>query len=223
MIYKFNQPFGYTLKNVKNKAKRIKYVYCEKGIHQPKFHIFYIPVLINYWHYIAKLYMPIRNEIIKEAKYKFKYLFNKSNNILGILMRGTDYISMRPIGHPIQPTSEVVIEDIIKMDNINKYDWFFLTTEDEIIRDKFIHKFGKKLKYIKSKIIINYDYKKKNYLAINKNIKGNIPYYKLYIINIIILSKCLDIITPRTGGSLVAMILSKGFRNSKIYYLGWYK
>ena len=219
----FNQPFGYTLDNIFSQAKHIEYVYCERGMHGPNFSLFYTPVLVNYWHNIAKIYMPIKEQLIYEAKLNFISLFNKSNNILGILIRGTDYISIRPTGHPIQPNSDMVIEDVIKMEHINNYDWLFLTTEDDSIRDKFIKQFGKKLKYIKSRIKINYDYKKKQYLANCINLKGNIPYYKIYILNIIILSKCLDIITSRTGGSLVAMILSKGFRNTKVYYLGWYK
>ena len=101
--------------------------------------------------------------------------------------------------------------------------WFFLTTEDDLIREEFIHEFGKKLKYIKSKTKINYDYKRKELLAFNKNIKGNLEYMKVYLINIIILSKCIDIITSKTGGSLVAFILTKAFRNMKVYNLGTYK
>ena len=149
-------------------------------------------------------------------------MFKFSNNILGILIRGTDYIACRPKGHPIQPNPELVYQDIIKFDNIYKYDYFFLTTEDDLIRQIFINKLGKKLKYIKSKININYDYKKKNLLAFNNNLKGNIYFMKLYLINIIILSKCLDIISSKAGGSLVALILSKSFRNIKIYELGYY-
>lgn len=59
-------------------------------------------------------------------------------------------------------------------------------------------------------------------LCYNENIKGNIEYMKIYLINIIILSKCKDIITPRTSGSIAAFIFSKGFRNTKVYYLGTY-
>ena len=109
------------------------------------------------------------------------------------------------------------------MDQNNKYEWIFLTTEDELIREKFIKRYKEKLKYLKSKININYDYKKKELLAFNQNIKGNIPYMKIYLINIIILSKCLDIIASKTAGSLVAFILTKGFRNKKVYNLGSYK
>ena len=89
-----------------------------------------------------------------------------------------------------------------------------------MIREKFIHKYGKKLKYFKSQFNLNYDYKKKEFLS--KLVKGNIQYMKVYLINIIIFSKCPDIITSQTGGSIVASILSKGFRHMKIYNLGVY-
>ena len=46
---------------------------------------------------------------------------------------------------------------------------------------------------------------------------------KIYLINIIILSRCIDIITARTNGSIGLFIFSNGFRNSLIYYLGQYK
>ena len=38
----------------------------------------------------------------------------------------------------------------------------------------------------------------------------------------IILSKCTDIITSRTNGAAGAFILSEGFRNELVYYLGEY-
>ena len=134
-------------------------------------------------------------------------------------MRGTDYIGRKK--HAIPPTPEMVFKDISKMKN--KYDWMFITTEDDIIREKFINKYGKKLKYIKYKTNINYDYNKKPFLGFNKNIKGNFSFMRIYLINIIILSKCLDIIASRTSGAIIAFILSKGFRNKIIYDLGFYK
>lgn len=220
----FNQPFNYKLNDVKKKAKNVEYVQCYQGKKSPDFKIYYSnDKRREYWHNIAKKYIPIKSEIIKEANYKFKLLFKNSNNVLGVLIRGTDYIAKKPHHHPKQPSPKIVIEDIKKMDKENKYNWFFLTTEDDFIREKFIHEFGKKLKYIKSRININYDYKKKDFLGFNKNIMGNLEYMKIYLINIIILSKCLDFIASRTGGSLVAFIISKGFRNIKVYNLGSYK
>ena len=109
------------------------------------------------------------------------------------------------------------------MDKKNKYDWISITTEDDLIREKFKLKIGKKLKFIKSNKNVKYNYKNKELLAYNKNIIGNIKYMKIYLINIIILSKCIDIICSRTAGSVGTFIISKGFRNMKVYYLGRYK
>ena len=97
--------------------------------------------------------MPIKDRFIIKANNKINYLFKYSNNVLGVLIRGTDYITYRPFGNPMEPKPEEVFEDIIEMDNKKNYD-FFLTTEDDLIREKFIKKFRKKLKYIISNKLI---------------------------------------------------------------------
>lgn len=218
----FNQPFDYKLKYVKKYAKKIIYVNCNPK-NRPDTNIYKNNLLLKLWHSVALKYIPIKKEIIDESiKYR-KKLLNNSNNVLGVLIRGTDYISMRPKGHPIQPNPNIVIKDVKKMDKSNKYDYFFLTTEDKLIKKKFILSIGKKLKYINSNENLKYNYKKKDYLAFNNNVKGNINYMKIYLINIIILSKCLDIICSRTAGSVGAFIFSNGFRNIKVYFLGRYQ
>lgn len=218
----FYQPYKYTLLDVKNNAKNIKYIECIKGYNGPNFQIFNNFILAKFWHNFSNKYIPIKDEIIKESNRYFKFLFKNKKNILGVLLRGTDYIAKKPHHHSIQPSPEMVFKDIEKMRQKYKYDWIFITTEDDIIRKRFINKYGKKLKYIKSKTNINYDYKKKQMLAFNKNINGNIPYMKIYLINILILSKCLDIISSKTAGSMVTFILNERFRNKKVYELGHY-
>ena len=63
-------------------------------------------------------------------------------------MRGTDYIARKPIGHPIPPNSSIVIRDIKEIDSKYNYDWYFVSTEDDMIRDIFIKEFGYKLKFL---------------------------------------------------------------------------
>ena len=218
----FNQPFDYKLKYVKKYAKKIKYVNCNPK-NRPDTNIYKNNLLLGFWHNVAIKYIPIKKEIIDESVNYRKRLFNNSNNVLGVLIRGTDYISMRPKGHPIQPDPKTVIKDIKEMDKSNKYDYIFLATEDNLIKKKFISSIGKKLKYIKSNENLKYNYTKKDYLAFNNDVKGNINYIKIYLINIIILSKCLDIICSRTAGSVGAFIFTNGFRNIKVYFLGRYK
>lgn len=222
--YLFNQPFEFHLKEIKKKAKNIKYFQCIRS--QDVYRIITIykdQVLMEFWHNIALKYIPIKKEIIKEVEIIKNLLFKKSSNILGILSRGTDYTSKKPKNHPIPPKPELMIKDIIEMNNKNKYDWFFIATEDELIRLKFIKEFGNKLKYVIDKNKFIYNYKNPQYLCKDKNIKGNMNYAKLYLINIIILSKCIDFISAKTNGCLGVLILSNGFRNTKIYNLGYYK
>ena len=94
--YFFNQPFGYTLENVKNMAKKIYYFKCSSQNYRPGNAIFQNIALMNFWHNISKIYIPIKSEILIEANNKIKRLFKYSKNILGILVRGTDYLALKP-------------------------------------------------------------------------------------------------------------------------------
>ena len=97
-----------------------------------------------------------------------------------------------------------------------------MSTEDDIIRKQFKNEFGSKLKFLEYKGNIHYNYDKKDFLAFNKNVNGNIEFIKTYILNLIILSKCTDIICARTNGSIAIFIFTDGFRYSKVYNLGNY-
>ena len=149
----FYQPFGYTLNDVLENAKNIKYKECKFRRKMLSYYIFNNNILIYYWHNIATNYIPIKNMIINEANNIMNEFFKGSNNILGILVRGTDYIARRPRKHPITPNVEMVIEDIKLMEQKNQYDYFFIATEDDLIRDKIINKLGTKLKFIMQKKI----------------------------------------------------------------------
>lgn len=219
----FNQPFGYKLSDIEKKAKNIIYFECNNYKKPNKYNIYINKVLMDFWHNLAYKYISIKKEIIKEAESKRDNLFKGSNNVLGVLMRGTDYIAKMPKNHCIPPNIAIAFKDIKLFNNKNKYDFIFLATEDDIIRNKFIKEFGQKLKYLKPELNIEYNFEKKRNLAFNKNIIGNHNFMKMYLINIIILSKCIDIICARTGGSIGAFVLTKGFRNTKVYYLGEYK
>ena len=221
----FNQPYGYTLENVLKKAKNIKKIKCWISSNEMpnKKTIFKVKYLMDFWHNIANNYAPIKNEIIKESYSIMNSLFNKSTNVLGILVRGTDFIACRPKDHAIQPSPKRIFQDIKRMSLKNKYDWIFLVTEDELIRQKFIFRFKEKIKFLKSNNNMEYNYKKKIFLFYDKTIKFDFDYFKAYVINIYILSKCIDIICSRTNGSKASFIFTEGFRNKKVYYLGEYR
>lgn len=220
----FYQPFGLRLKEVKYKAKNIEYFQClGSEIRPDPSDFYYNQILVNYWHDLAQKYMPIKKEIIYEANKIIRVLFQGSSNILGVKMRGTDYISAKPAQHPIPPSVEMVIYDVKNLFNKNKYDWIFLSTEDEIMKEKFIKEFNYSIKLYNPKKKIKYDYNLGKNIMLNKDIYGNLEYAKNYLINMIILSKCTDFISAKGSGAVGVFIFTNGFRYYHIYNLGIYK
>ena len=216
----FNQPCGYTFKEVV-KMKNVEVFNCIGFSDMPDEKTIYNNnIMWEYHHKIQEKYMSIKDEIYLEAKKYCKEFFGDSKNILGILLRGTDYISRAPRGHSIPPSLQDAINDTIQMDKKYNYDFIFLATEDNIIRKKFINIFKNKLKYLLPEKKVFYNYKRMNFLTFNDNVFGNMNFQKTYLLNMIILSQCQDIISARTSGAAGAFILSKGFRNSLFYYLG---
>ena len=220
--YFFNQPFGYKLDDIKKYSKNIYYFQCNNYFNCDINQIYNNTPLLSFYHTISKKYLPIKNKLIKKSNFIKETIFNGSKNVLGILARGTDYLAARPRGHYIPPSPEMLIKDIIEFDKKYNYDWFFISTEDDIIRKKLIINFGNKLKFLKSNINIKYNYTKKEFLYKNKELYNNYKYNEIYLINILILTKCIDLISARTGGAIALFMFSNGFRNQKIYYLGQY-
>ena len=134
----FNQPNDFSLNEVKSKSKKIVLIECKHFYHRDFDIIFTNSFFKEFWSSLSKKYFPVKNEIILETKHIKSKLFRCSKNVLGVLMRGTDFISAKPKNHYIPPTCEIVFKDIISMDEKNKYDYIFIATEDNNIRKKFI-------------------------------------------------------------------------------------
>ena len=212
----FNQPFGYTLEEVKKNAKNISEFSCVWNEMTPN----EIPqnyLYVEFFRDMAKKYIPIKKEIIDESNIIWRQLFKDTKNVLGVLGRGTDFVQLKPHSHPIPPSIETMIKDVKKMDEKNKYDWIYLSTEDDNIRNSFIKEFGEKLKMVQNKTI-GY---KGGFIGDNENLQG-IEFQKVYLLSIIILSKCIDVILARCNANLGVFLFSEGFRESKLYSLGHY-
>ena len=205
----FNQPFGYTLEEIINNVKNKSYVECLSSENRPnELTIYYNQVLIDFWSDLAKKYMPIKKDIINESYIIMKKIFYNSKNILGVKMRGTDYITNKIRGHSKLPNLDTTIIDVKNFNKKNNYDWIFITTEDEIIKERFIKEFDNKIKFLNPNKKINYNYKEKKPINSNNDIKGNLEYSRNYILNIIILSKCTDIIMVRGNGACMVYLLN---------------
>ena len=219
----FEQPYRYTMEEVLKNAKNIVYIKCKENIYRPNERkIYYNNDLIKFWRNLGRKYIPIKKEIQKESNFIIRKLFKNSNNILGVKIRGTDYIKLKLKAHPIPPSLDRAINDVKKLNLKNNYDWIFISSEDDIIKERFIKEFRNKITFLNPKTQLKYNYTGSDYLIRNKEINGNIEYAKNYVMNIYILGKCTDIVMSRGSGGVGVIIFTDGFRNSLIYNLGEY-
>ena len=78
--YFFYQVNNYTLDEVKKYAKNLKYGSCSANKPDERF-IYYDNESIKFWRNIASKYMPIKKELLIEAKNIMKKLFGKSKKL----------------------------------------------------------------------------------------------------------------------------------------------
>lgn len=159
-----------------------------------------------------------------ELKLEEKRLNIDYKETVGIYMRGTDYMRLKPMGHAIQPTLEQVIEVIDT--NIKADKKLYLVTED----GKFYK--GLKERYRDRLLVSSFDkfiysYSENDYLSKSNSLGeiSNSPYKRNlnYLLKLLILSKCESFIGGKTRGSSAAHIFSNGNYNfDYVFDLGLY-
>lgn len=126
----------------------------------------------------------------------------------------------RPVGHPVQPQPEQVIEKVKEIEAEYPIEWIYLATEDSEILKLFQSTFGEKLLSIDQKrfnkeneeYICDYDYKDGERVTMNLD----------YLASMYIISKCDYLIGGKTSGTIAANLMSKGFQYHYYWDLGCY-
>lgn len=66
---------------------------------------------LNEWRMFVKLgLLKVKSEFVEEASATYRKLFSPTDCVLGVLLRGTDYVANKPKGHPIPPPNCTCIE-----------------------------------------------------------------------------------------------------------------
>lgn len=218
----FAQPAGYTLDDIKN-SKNVyvtNQVFFSCLIFGENYEKLCDVETLKYWRDITRKYIKVNADILEKAEKNFNDFFSKNDKVLGVFLRGTDYVKLSPKDHPIQPGIEIVMEDVAKaMANLgcNK---IFLATEDKQIFDKFRERFGY-IVQISQQDFIEY---KDGFLANCKVSRMNDKYLrgKEYLIAILMLSKCRFLISSIAGGSLGCAMMVQDWDYVHFYNLGKY-
>ena len=230
--YFFRQPMGYDLTGIK-KAKNVIKSIIQGGIHNEppgiKYRLDYTslqsPDVLSHYKILFEKYIKFSDKSMNFLENKYNELLKNKGRVLGILCRGTDFTTLQPPGHPIQPEPTEVIKKAEKILCEYRCDYLYLATEDADIYDLFTDYFGDRLILDHSdkwrvtdlqggKSNSCYNKSEKNERDINRGIE--------YLSQIYLLSQCTCFIGGATYGSLGALLMPNNFEYRFIYNLGFY-
>lgn len=163
-------------------------------------------------------YLTFNKDFEAKLTQKYEEIIGDKSNILGVLCRGTDYVSKKPYGHNIQPDVETVIKKVKEVIEEQKVEYIWVATESLEIYNRFVENFG-------DLVIPNPQYKyeetKDKYLYEIPVNDGNHSYNLGcdYILSMYILSKCKYFIGGKTYGTMGAYLMSDMFKNQQYVYL----
>lgn len=218
----YEQPTKYTLKDIK-KSKNIIISDAMLSADRPTDSMDFLnnAKVITDWRGFFEEYIRIQPELLKAMNKERDKLFYNHKRILGISLRGTDYTSLKPYQHPIQPTIEQALTKTKEILNNYEFDAIYLATEDDKIFKMFQQEFGTMLLSSERKRYSNTGKKYVTKIAFNRK---NDNYLKgiEYFTNIYILSQCNALVAGRAGGSVAALIMGKQYDFTYFFDYGYY-
>lgn len=173
------------------------------------------------WNKVIKLKDNLQDEL--EEEYHRLVKGSNGQKILGVLLRGTDYVNLQPENHAIQPSSSEMIK--IAAAKLKEWDckYIYLSTEDATILREFQKFFGTRLLFTNQ---VRYENTGNRFLASIKTDRNNdeVKRGKEYLISIMLLSRCNNLITSICGGgNVVKMINGNKYENCITINKGIYR
>ena len=210
-------------------AKRVKTITCRKktNAYLPTFNDIYSEKELHIWCQWYKKYIHLNKKTSQYVEQEYKQLFSGKQKVLGVICRGTDYLALKPSGHPVQPSTEQVIKackEYIKRDG---YDAIYLATEERRIRDEFEKAFPGKI--LENKRVYYDDiYDQDDSITYIKDVhfeRENDRYLSglEYLSSIILLSRCSALVGGNCGGTLGALFFNdEQYQFVHVFDLGLY-
>ena len=176
---------------------------------------------LEYWRGLCRKYIRFTKPVLERLESMTRRYSGR--RILGVLVRGTDYVAMKPKNHSIPPTPEQAIAKSREAISEQHFDAVYLATEDKNILAKFQNAFGEKL-LLPEADYLEYDYSRPEFLADVDSSRPNDKYLRglEYLVSILFLSRCEGFITSGNNGSAAAMLFSDGFEYFYFFDLGVY-
>ena len=178
--------------------------------------------ILSEWGMLIKLgLLKVKPALVQEISAVRQKMFAPDEKVLGVLLRGTDYVAEQPYEHPIPPPVEFaasIVFDKLQEWNCNK---IFLATEDKNIVQIFKQSFGDFCVTFDRKYV---DYKPRQTISLVRIARPN-DYFqqgKDYLTQMVLLSMCNSFVAARCSGSTAVMMLADKFEHTYFFNLGRY-
>lgn len=178
------------------------------------------------WSFLFRKFVKLNSETaryVEEEQTKLQI----GSDTLGILMRGTDYLTLKPKGHPIQPDPQTLLDDAKEMFLANGYEKVYVATDERKMFNLACESFG--INRVLENKRTYYDeifYRNETVTEIGQVHfeRENDNYWKgiEYLSSLILLSRCNGIVAGNCGGTLFAVLFSGEYKVKKIFMLGYY-
>ena len=206
------------------KAGNARYIWKEIPDYQPNesLDFLYNKQIVDYFRDISKKYMVMQPDVKRDLEKAEKELWEKNSGkrICGVLARGTDYTTLQPYFHPVQPTVDQLCGKIDEYRRRFDCEKIYVATEDQKILETLKRKYNSDLLYSDQKRIAHTD-KYLNDTPEFVNRSGRIRGIE-YLKSIYLLSKCNGLVAGRTSGTVGAVLMSKGYEFQYVFSLGRY-
>lgn len=194
---------------------------------QPHFEDIYNPAHVRLWGKLYANFLHFNKETEKYIQSEYQTLFSGKKKVLGVICRGTDYTTLHPPGHPIQPPVKDIVSLCKKRMSDSGYDAIYLATEEKQIRDIFSTEFPglileNKRKYYDDIYYSSHDIQ---YIKDVRFDRENNNYWMglEYLSSIVLLSQCESLIGGNCGGTMAAIFFNNGrYKYTNIFNLGLY-
>lgn len=210
--YYFNQPTQYTLEEVYESRNIILGGVIPRYLKKISFQD------DNERYEYIKKYADVKEYIYHLAEEKISEI--EEDRLLGVFLRGTDYVKFQPKGCPKQPEIEDVIKKTKEFLENYKIKKIFLATEDYQIYKRFVSQFGDMVVSSDSSYIMDYDEKDYIYSYFTED------RYEVglkYLTKMLCIAKCKYLVSSRAGGANFAVIMNhKQYEEAFIFDLGVY-
>ena len=191
----------------------------------PEWSYSYDKTYVNLFGYLYKEFVKLNFKTEQYINQEKKEIL-QHGRMLGVLCRGTDYLSLAPKGHPVQPSEEEIVETVRKVMN-NGYDSIYLATEDSRYKKLLERNFKKELIYTnKSNYYDKTFYENKCQLIGDVHFdRENDDYLKglEYLSSLKILSECSGFVGGNCGGTQAAIFFNGGrYKDCVVFDHGLY-